>query len=245
MTRSFAARDLISLPSVTAEDAYALASQLLTEAREARAPAAVGDRLDSLEAARGLLSAQLLSRRVGPGVNPLSAVEADRALDDAWGLMSQWLGAFRRLDDLLQASEVAELHSFLFGEGLTFLSLKFKAEWTASETRVTALRTRRNEDLVRALGGGPFLDRLFAAHARYGEALGITAPAPVANDTKVREALDGVLDAIRDYVVAVASTVRRDRPATVKRADQLLRPLTEWQSEPREAPTGGDPPPAT
>ncbi|AKF09478.1 hypothetical protein [Sandaracinus amylolyticus] len=243
MTRSFAARDLISLPPLTAEDAFALASQLTTEARAARAPAVLSEHVEALDASRGLLSAQLVSRRAGPGVDLQAAVVADRALDHAWGLVRDWLGAFHGLgDDAPRASEIAELHRFLFGEGLGFLTFKYHAEWTASQLRVDALRARRNEELVRALGGGLFLDRLLAAHARYGEVLGITASAPVANDTKVREALDGVLDAIREYVVAVVSTVRRDRPATAERADRLLRPVREWESTPRPAATSVAPP---
>ena len=247
MARSFTARDLVQLPILTAEDAYALASQLTTHAAVERVPASLGELVDQLASARDALGAQLAARRANTGSDPRAALEADRAVDAAWGMFRGWLGAWHELGARgPRASEVAELHAFLFGEGLTFLALKYEAEWSATETRIQALKTRRNAELVRELGGGPLLEALLDAHAKYGEALEITRPAATPTDTKVRDALDVVLDSIREYVLGVAGTVRRDRPVTQERADRLLRPLAEWQTTARApaAPIPAPPSPA-
>ncbi|UJR79178.1 hypothetical protein [Sandaracinus amylolyticus] len=247
MARSLTATDVVQLPTLSAEDAYTLVSQLLHQASRAPAPASLEELVIELASRHSTLQSQLVARRAKPGVDTKIAVEADRAVDTAWSALRDWLSGWVKLGAAVpRATEIAELDSFLFADGLSFLTYRFEAEWAESETRLTALRARRNEELVRALGGAPFLDVLFAAHARYGEALGVagdTAPAP--SDAKIGESRDAMLDALREYVVAVLGTVRRSRPATSERADQLLRPLAEWEARPRTPAAPGEKPTPT
>lgn len=254
-TRTFQPRDLVALPALSAEDAYALVSSLLTTATAVGAPASVAEVLEEMRESRGRLRSQLVLRRTAPGADPKAAIEADARVDAAWSALRDWLSGWVKLGEgAPRGSEIRELHAFLFGEGLAFLNLRYRKQWTESETRVGALRTTRNTELVRELGGAPFLTVLFAAHDAYGSALSITEVATAPTDARVRESFEAVAASIRAYVVAVAGTVRKSRPSSAERAEQLLRPLSEWETSREGAggtpavtppPSGGGTPPVT
>ncbi|WP_053235387.1 hypothetical protein [Sandaracinus amylolyticus] len=245
MARSLTATDVVQLPTLSAEDAFTLVSQLLHQASRVPAPASLEELVVELASRHSALQSQLVARRAKPGVDAKSAVESDRRVDTAWSALRDWLSGWVKLGAAApRATEIAELDAFLFGDGLGFLGLRYEAQWAAAETRLAGLRARRNEELVRALGGGPFLDVLYAAQARYGEVLGVSGDAPAPpSDAKIRESRDAMLDALREYVVGVLGTVRRSRPVTAERADELLRPLAQWETPPRassSAPQDGD-----
>lgn len=230
MSRSYTPQDLVQLPTRSAEDAYALASRLLVAASTARAPAALGELLDEIDVAARALRAQIVARRAAPGVDPKAAQEADRRLDNAWAALRDWLVGWLKIGDAApRATEIRELNHYLFADGLAWLNQRYDHQWVTSDARLDTLRSGRNADLVRALGGGPILETLLSAHEAYGHALGTTREVPAPTEAKVREARDELLAAIREYVMAVGATVRRKRPETAAHADRLLRPLIEWQ----------------
>lgn len=242
MGRSYQPLDLVQLPTLTAEEAFALTSQLCTQAAEVRVPARVAEPLEDLERERDGMSAALIARRVGAGGDTGAAKNADRQLDRVWGAFHNWLTGWLELEDHPDAALIAALHTFLFSEGLAFLAFRFEKEWAASETRIVALAKEGREELVKDLGGAPFLTALRRAHASYGKALAITAATDAPTEARIREQLDAALAAIRAYVVAVAASVKRGQPSTAARAERLLRPLTEWESTKASAMQGGAPP---
>lgn len=244
MARSYSPRDLVPLPRVSAPQAFTLSSRL-HQARldEAVTSGDIAERGERMLASRETLRLAIVAQRAGDGRDPRAALEADRALDDAWSASRDWLGAVVKIGGHLpRASEVRELHSFLFGSGLSFLNTKYDVQWAESETRIDALRSERNASLVRELGGQAIVDALFAAHEAYGRALGVTRTPVDPGDVRVRGPLDDVLDRVREYVIAVVASVRHDQPETQARADRLLRPLVEWDSRPRAGGRSGDEP---
>jgi hypothetical protein len=95
------------------------------------------------------------------------------------------------------------------------------------------------------LGGAPFLADVRAAHKRYGEALAIKkAQAPIREVPSVREPLDGVLAALRKYVLQVVAHGERNEEAK-EQASRLLAPLAEWPSVQTKPTTQQVAPPVT
>jgi hypothetical protein len=83
-------------------------------------------------------------------------------------------------------------------------------------------------------------------HVSYGKAVDAARAAPL-DLPAIREKLDRLLDALQIYAVRVMASVKRDVPATQKRAENLMRPLLEWdRSRPaaKPAPPGGGGSPA-
>ena len=237
MARTFTAQDLIQLPSLGAEDAIALVTQLGTVAKnEGKLPAPIQEALDELHAANENLKTEVKKRGQADGVDPAAARVADGVLDRAWSSTEAWLSGWATLGGHAQADDAARAHRRLFPDGLTFLTKKYKVEWTESQMRLDTIAEEKLDKLFDALGGKPFFKTLRAAHDAYGEALGITrakassGPAPL-----VRDALDSTLAAAREYVAQVAGSVRRKKPDSEALATRLLSPLASWETT-RRAP---------
>jgi hypothetical protein len=170
-----------------------------------------------------------MRERAGSAHDP-KARAADRALDDAWGAFQSWLLGWTRLPDRAhtRVAEARTLYAGLFPKGLQFLTLDFKDEWTESQNRLDQIARLKLDEVIDALGGGPFLATIARAHKAYGDALQITGkgsgPEP---DSLVRRSLDEVHLALREYVAQVAATVRRTEQDSVDIAGVLLGPLSE------------------
>ncbi len=249
MARTYESFDLVQLPRLTAEETLALARELETEAKAVgKLPEPVREALEELTATRAALGDELLRRhRVAEGasVDPASAREADRRLDNAWGALRDWLLAWGRLEGEPQAERAREVEARVFPDGLTFLTKPYKAEWAESETRLSLIRQEKLDGAIEALGGAPFVRAVQRAHRDYGVALHITASRPEpAEAADVRSALDAAHDALRDYLVQVAASRRRSKPATIELADRLTRPVTRWSSGGRGPKKAAEEPPA-
>ncbi|WP_437323320.1 hypothetical protein [Sorangium sp. So ce381] len=106
-------------------------------------------------------------------------------------------------------------------------------QWSESELRIQRIHKNGLDARIEALGGKRFLAALEAAHAAYGKALGVTAPAAAAAaPPSVREALDAFTEALRAYVIKVMGSVEPDEPETQELADKLLAPLASWSVGP-------------
>ena len=57
-------------------------------------------------------------------------------------------------------------------------------------------------------------------------------------DTSIREALDGLVEALRKYVVQATAMVRKNDPKTAELSGMLLAPIIEWETP---SPTPGGP----
>lgn len=239
MTREISTNSMVNLPRMNGAAALALAEQLLTMAEAEK-----GDGLPVfIDRPRGRLitAMQGLKEQLKPQEEADTGVktEADRRIDDAWRSFSNWLGAMAGMPDgsFEGQDKIRALNTMLFDEGLTFIVLSYREEWTQSETRLKAIDEGGFAGLIETLGGTPFLRNLKTAHARYGEALGIKAPIAVKDGPEIREHLDNVTAAMKDYVVKVAAWADPDEPGSDALTASLLAPLVNWKDTPsRPAP---------
>jgi hypothetical protein len=245
MNRSFTPLDLVQLPRCSATEAHVLATSLLTVAdAETALPAHVVRSRDRLRPAAAELAAALQ-----PQVAQASTTrQADAAVDAAWSACFDWLAGWTKLPPPHNAHKELADHLFelCFFEGLRFTLREYKIEWQDSGSRLEAINRGGHRETFAILGGAGFLANIEECHARYGEALGITAPKPSPAETaalaKRRSAL---LHALREYVTKVAAYADKDEPGSQELCDRLLRPLAEWApARPAAAPTT-EPAPAT
>ena len=235
-SRSFAARDLIVLPSLSGSETVAMVKQLETRAAETKLSADVTDALAEVCSYRdALVAAQ--SKKLGQApATSAEAVEADRVLDRAWGSTSDWLMAWLRLGDPEYVVHAETLKSALFPDGVSFINLPYLGEWSESDLRIRTIKEKKLEPHFKALGGEVYLRAIKTAHEAYGKALGVTentkAPAPPPAD--VREALLETHDAIREYVAKVMATVSKKKPNSAEIAASLLEPITSRETRRRK-----------
>jgi hypothetical protein len=234
MARSFTPFDLVTLPRLDADETLTLTAQILTHARAEKGLTKGVARVVAELAERELrLRDALIINRKAPGVDPKTAREADRTVDNAWSALRSWVDGWKKLpaSAFSHSDALLRLDAAIFNEGLEFLNYSFEKEHTQSELRLAIIK-KDHEPVILALGGEPFLKHLRAAHDAYGKALHITVPAPSASPpADVRAAMDAVHGKLREYVTQVVAAIREEKPATQARAERLLRPLAEWESQ--------------
>jgi hypothetical protein len=199
-----------------------------------------------LKAAHGGLEQALLP--VTPtGLDPQRKRQIDLILDNAWSATFDWVAGWNKLPPTLfkTADRLRALQQLVFAGGLGFVRLPYKLEWQESKTRLAAIERDGHEATFQALGGKVFLDHLREAHARYGEAIGVTAPTADEQQTRaLGEAREATLTALRDYVAKVAAHADADEAGSTELSAALLRPLTAWQSAPAARAGESEPAPA-
>ena len=234
MGREFTYTNMARMPRLNGSAATALAKGVLSAAEAVKGeglPLIIERPRGRLQTVTAALKAELEPEN---GLDSGVAVAADREEDRAWGSFSDWVeamtgmqpGAYPELD------EMQTLKSTLFGEGLRFLALSFREEWTQSETRLNIVADKGFEATINKLGGAPFLLALRNAHARYGDVLGITSPMKVEDSPEIKEKLAAVIDALRAYVVKVMAYADPEEPGSEALAETLLRPITQWRKTP-------------
>jgi hypothetical protein len=234
MAREISIGKMVSLPRLNGSSALALAEQLLTMAESRKGeglPTFIERPRARLETAKSALKEQLKPQEEA---DSSAKTAADRAVDDAWRSLSGWTGAMAGMPDgsFEGQDRIRALHAMLFGEGLSFIALSFREEWTQSETRLKAIADSGYEGLIEGLGGAPFLKNLKDAHNRYGEALGIKAPVAAEEAPEVRENLDRLTSRMKEYVVKVAAWADPEEPGSPALTDALLTPLVQWKDTP-------------
>lgn len=237
MSRSFDAGDIVVLPVLDVSSAITLGGEIVTAAKSAettkKLPKNIKKSFDVVqERHQALRSASAERLSTGQSADGSRPVRADRRLDTAWNALFTWLGAFAKLPDTLpQAAIARKIIETIFGEGLKFLLLAYKQQWAESDTRLLRMGNEKFDADIVNLGGALFLDELRAAHADYGEALGITKTPETTNDgANLRDVLQGFLHALRTYVVRVSAYVDEEDADTAELAASLLGPLTRWSS---------------
>lgn len=168
-----------------------------------------------------------------------NARPADLRLDRAWAAVHARLTAWTifPVDDPDHETSTA-IAERLFPTGLEFLRLPFLAEHAQSERRVQIIESEALREDLDHLVGEVFMDELLAAHAAYGEALGITkagetaAPEPTLDDPLRR--LSQAIAAYSLQVVAFAAL-----PGNAEAGRRALGPIDEFRAAVRRAGGGG------
>jgi len=226
--RSYAAQDIIVLPTLNTASAIALGQQLLTAIKAHTAlPELIAARATSFEKAHSALSLAL-SKRPQAESDPKRPRSADHAEDHAFSALHDWLYAWCKLSSP-EADQARTMFAVLFPDGLKFTHLPYKQEWAECEAKLARIASEGYDAEIVRLGGKPILDQLLAAHKAYGESLGITIDGQDPN-VGLREPLLAFYRYLRAYVVAVTAHTDPDDPMSGALADTLLAPLHRWQT---------------
>ena len=248
---SFTVTDLVQLPRVGAQGGRALGTQVLAAAEAQTLPKSVVKTHIKLKASHASLETAIVVQfGATTGDNPAEAdpaiQELDRILDNCWsGIDDRLLGLTKLPAGIPGVAEAASLRRRLFPDGLAFLKLAYKLEWSESQTRLHLIEKDNLGPEMDRLVGKPFLPALKQAHANYGRALGMSEPlVDVPGVPQVREAFDKFVKALRDYVVKVVASVEDDEPKTQVVADALLAPIEAWSVAAKRARNGAPVTPA-
>ena len=155
---------------------------------------------------------------------------ADLRLDRAWGAVHARLTAwsiFPADDPDRQCSEA--LGSRLFPTGLDFLKLPFLAEHAQSERRLRIIESEELREDLDHLVGEVFMEELLAAHAVYGDVLGITKATKAATPEQVLvEPLRALAQGIVAYALQIVAFAALDVD-NVEPARRALLPIDEFR----------------
>ncbi len=232
MAREYNIDDMVRLPRLNGSSSVALAEQLLTAAAAVKhdLPVFIDRPRARLETAAGGLEAQIRPREKADSGEKLAA---DRAEDAAWRVFSNWVGAMAEAPDgsWPKLDKIRALDNMLFGEGMSFINLSYREEWTQSETRLNAAAEGGYESAINEMGGGPLLDSLKGAHAVYGDVLGITAAVREEEAPEIRENLLKLIGAMKEYVVKAVAWIDPEETGSEALCEALLIPLTQWKDK--------------
>ena len=228
-------------PRISAATGLSLGGQLIqnmpAEAPESIASAAarIGRRISLLSDAFG-----------GPIDVAAKPHQVDPRIDRAWGSIEKRLRAAEGLSEEVDRADrerAAVLYAKFFPEGLSFLTLEYMVEHAESEKRMKWIVGELETDLIRLVGAN-YVTNLRAAHAAYGEALGITAPRE-ADDPKLAVPLRQLSDAIANYSVQVIAWYSNLDETAPDYADQVravrkaLAPIDKFRDGHSGAEGGG------
>jgi len=227
--RSYAAQDIISLPSLSASGAVALGQGLLTAAQaQPTLPPLIATRVSALDLVYKALY-QAVSAKPQAPPDPQRARTTDLAVDHAWNTFHHWLYAWTQLKQP-DADQARVIYADIFPTRLKFTKLPYQLEWAEGDTRLNRITTNNFEPEIERLGGKQLLQQLRDAHKDYGEALGITALGLDPTTPSIREPLQAFTESLRAYVLTVAAHAVPEDPSSGALTDTLLAPLYRWQS---------------
>lgn len=239
MTRELTVENAITLPRLDATSAVALGQEILLTGKQIKTlPKFISNTFARLETDhQALQKAMQASLGAGNSINTNQAREADRAEDNAVAALFDFLAAWARLPETLtESSDANHLIRVLFPQGLKFLNLSYKLEWAEVEARLARIKQDKLDEIIKQLGGAPFLKHLQTVHATYGQVLGMTSLKANEEDLTttavVREPFQRFLATLRSYVLKVLAYQDETQPDTFELSEQLLRPINEWQSRP-------------
>jgi len=128
------------------------------------------------------------------------------------------------------AARASALRARLYPEGTGFLRGNRFVQWEETEAWVKALAEGDNDDALRALVGGGFVDALLRIHVEYGAVIGATgarAEAPARVD--LAAPLAALLASAQDLALQLAALANDGSAAPALRADAraALRPIDD------------------
>jgi hypothetical protein len=151
------------------------------------------------------------------------------ALVNAWSAMVNRVEQYTRLPpERHPAQSVAvQLHGLLAPDGLSVAKATSRSLWSTVKARLEVVRDERLADDLRRIAGAEFVDEVSVCHRELGRVLRITEAGEVVAPGNLLELLREHSQAVSDYVVQVAATVKRDDPASVKAALDALKPIDD------------------
>ena len=236
MPRSFALTDLVSLPPVDAYRMLNLCTQLIASARALPPggpglPESVVRSLARLESAHQALFVVLSA---SPAAAPPDTRGADLDVDHAWSSLHAVIRGYADMPAKNAAAaalkaEAQALLTLIFPTGLAFLKEDYLTEHAQSGTKLALLEAEERAPVIHRLGLGPMLRNLMEAQAAYGAALGLVEPVPQAPSPQVREKLDALRHASRDFLVRAVAVNDPEIPGSAELSAALLQPATTWE----------------
>ena len=112
------------------------------------------------------------------------------------------------------------------GGNRAFLGIAYVAEWAESQKRIEQIQSGHLLDVVKACVGEPFWNELLAAHADYGDVLGLTRSKPQVDAIQLLEKQTDLRLAIANYGSTLAVYGNND-PAKLDAVRRALRPIDE------------------
>ncbi|HEU4410905.1 MAG TPA: hypothetical protein VFS43_36975 [Polyangiaceae bacterium] len=241
MARSYSTPSLVSLPHLSAPNAVALSTRLLTVADDHRAQltlplAKAAERLSSSVEA---LRASRVRLEEVKALDPSAALAADVRVDAACGAFHGFLQGWARLPSpgpwAEKAAMARRLLDKLYPFGLGFTQAPFVTQWAEVQKLLDRADLPEHTEPIRVLGGETFVEAIRDTFEAYGEALQVTKRrAEVKAGARVREPLDALVTSLRSYVLRV--TAHADAgddlgdPAARSLAEALLAPLVAWHT---------------
>lgn len=153
------------------------------------------------------------------------------ALVNAWAAAVTRVEQYTRLPPERHAAQpvAARLYALIASDGLNVNKAVGRTLWSTLKTRLDLVKEQGLFDDLRRIAGPEFVEEVIHCHSALGRALSITESTEVPTADNLLELLRQHAQAVSDYVVQVAATVRRDEPATVKAALDALRPIDDMR----------------
>jgi hypothetical protein len=238
MTRTFSPSDLVAVPRTSATSAMALGTALVTAARqEPKLPPLFVPPLKRVEKECEALRTTRQFQREADSIDVSDAGEIDQQVDSCWSGLHGTLTGMAKFGAAPEGAERAkmarEVIEVVFPDGLRFLNLPYRDQWSESLKRLDRLAEPRMVERTRALGVEPLVEVVRAAHERYGAVLHLTQrKAEVQAQAKVREGLERLMAAVRSYVLRVSNYLDEHEGDAEAQAigRALLEPLATWKS---------------
>ena len=190
---------------------------------------ALAERLAAIHGAGKQLQAAwtAATQASGPSETPRTF---DRRLDRAWSIIHDRAQHWVEIEHPQQAERAASILARVFPTGLDFLGLAFADEWAESEKRLTTIADAGLDAALGELVGGTFVEHLKAAHADYGEILGITAKKEESAPARVLESINDLRAAMSDYAMLTIGLTRRSDPDAVAASEAALEPILRFRT---------------
>lgn len=238
MARELSPSTTVTLPKLTAREAHTLSHSLIAVATAKDAhkkpvykltepvQAALDEMAENMKA--------LVALAHLPEDEP-EVQKVDRRIDRVLSAMHQIAGGWEKLEEeLAEGRTAAELKEQLFATGLDFTQIHPREEWAAIEQRLKAIDRDKLEPKLDSIGLLPVLALLRKVQVEYGRVTGASGETSEKESPQVNAHRLALIEAIREYVVAVLGSVIRKKPETQTLADTLLQPLTQWTSRPQQ-----------
>jgi hypothetical protein len=215
------------IPTRAPAPCLSLARALLHAAPKAPPPAQITRLARIHTKAKALQSAWMEANLPGTGED---VRRDDKSLDNSWSIVRDRVDHWVLSADEKYAARASYFMASLFPTGLDFLTFAYTDQWAESDRRIAWIETQQHSLELDDLVDARMMTKLYKAHARYGEALEITSPAPVIPPgASIRECLQALRAELANYARLVIGLVDDDDPNSVALAEAQLAPILKYR----------------